>query len=147
MGPDYRIRRAVVSDLDDLERIALGIAGGTWRRNTLESEMKLAWSRVEILDEGRKTRGFMVWWHTENEIELQVVATDAEQRRRGVATVLMRHLLESARALGVSRVMLEVQSSNEAARTLYDKLGFVVVGVRPRYYGGEDAVLMDWACH
>ena len=44
-------------------------------------------------------------------------------------------------------MVLEVRVSNLAARSLYQKLGFVEVGVRPRYYEdtGEDAVLMDYA--
>jgi ribosomal-protein-alanine N-acetyltransferase len=39
---------------------------------------------------------------------------------------------------------LEVRLSNDAARRLYEKLGFRVVGRRPRYYKDnlEDALLM-----
>jgi ribosomal-protein-alanine N-acetyltransferase len=37
---------------------------------------------------------------------------------------------------------LEVRPSNVAARVLYRSLGFDETGVRPRYYGDEDALLM-----
>ena len=39
---------------------------------------------------------------------------------------------------------LEVRESNTAARTLYESLGFVQTGYRPRYYSQpeEAAVLM-----
>src|ERR671917_341067 len=40
------------------------------------------------------------------------------------------------------RVYLEVRPSNLAARALYDSLGFVQTGVRPGYYGDEDALLL-----
>ena len=39
-------------------------------------------------------------------------------------------------------VYLEVRPSNLAARALYGSLGFTETGVRPRYYGDEDALLM-----
>jgi ribosomal-protein-alanine N-acetyltransferase len=40
------------------------------------------------------------------------------------------------------RVYLEVRPANAAARALYASLGFEATGLRPRYYGDEDAVLM-----
>jgi [ribosomal protein S18]-alanine N-acetyltransferase len=43
---------------------------------------------------------------------------------------------------GAKRVYLEVRPSNLAARALYGSLGFAETGVRPRYYGDEDALLM-----
>ena len=46
---------------------------------------------------------------------------------------------------GCVLVTLEVRGGNEAAMSLYKKLGFREVGRRKGYYskGGEDAVLMD----
>ena len=54
-----------------------------------------------------------------------------EARRRGVAT-------------GLSAYTLEVRVSNEAAISLYEKLGFVSEGIRPNFYEKpvEDAVIM-----
>ena len=48
------------------------------------------------------------------------------------------------RERGARSALLEVRASNLAARRLYEKHGFVVEGVRRRYYSHppEDAVLM-----
>lgn len=46
-------------------------------------------------------------------------------RRQGIGRLLMNRLLDSARALGLRRVGLEVISQNEAAHRLYLGLGFV----------------------
>ena len=92
-----------------------------------------------------RVAAFMVWWHAAGEIELLEVATHEAHRRRGVARLLMEHLFSQALVLAAPRVMLEVRRGNVAARALYEDLGFVVVGERPRYYPhGEDAILMDW---
>jgi ribosomal-protein-alanine N-acetyltransferase len=44
-------------------------------------------------------------------------------------------------------VWLEVRAGNQEAQALYRRHGFVVTGVRPKYYpareGREDAVLMS----
>jgi len=51
------------------------------------------------------------------------------------------------RRSSVAGVHLEVRASNEAARALYARLGFVETGRRPRYYAApeEDAVLLSLA--
>ena len=49
-----------------------------------------------------------------------------------------------ARTRGAHEATLEVRPSNIPARRLYEKYGFKVVGVRPRYYSddNEDALIM-----
>lgn len=63
-------------------------------------------------------------------------------RRRGIAERLLGALLE--RAEGLSFVTLEVRESNRPAAVLYEKMGFLRVGVRKKFYTEptEDAVLM-----
>tara|TARA_B100001057_G_scaffold442340_1_gene477623 strand:- start:148 stop:408 length:261 start_codon:yes stop_codon:yes gene_type:complete len=77
-------------------------------------------------------------------VDLRVLAS---QRRQGLGRQL---LWASLTALGnVDTVQLEVLSSNVAARTLYESLGFSETGSRPNYYttanGREDAILMTLA--
>ena len=56
----------------------------------------------------------------------------------------MGQMMAFAAAEGITAMTLEVRRSNEIAQALYGKLGFVVEGVRPKYYedNGEDALLM-----
>ena len=50
-------------------------------------------------------------------------------------------------AQGTTRAVLEVRASNNAARTLYQRMGFVPIGTRHNYYSNsvEDALLMEMA--
>jgi ribosomal-protein-alanine N-acetyltransferase len=52
--------------------------------------------------------------------------------------------MAEANRLGIQKITLEVRDSNTAARNLYEKLGFVSVGRRKRYYSdnNEDAIIM-----
>lgn len=65
---------------------------------------------------------------------------------RGLARMLLGHLIGLARAYSVTTLFLEVRSSNAAALHLYQSCGFCEVGLRRGYYpaaaGREDAVIM-----
>lgn len=76
--------------------------------------------------------------------DIALVAVDKAYRRAGYGFVLVSALIEKLSKLGVKRVFLEVRVSNVSARSLYEKVGFVPVGVRKRYYEDfEDALVME----
>ena len=73
------------------------------------------------------------------EREILNLAVDPRYRREGIATMLIR-LEFSKKAI----FLLEVRESNLAARTLYERLGFVEISRRPEYYNNptETAIVM-----
>lgn len=81
-----------------------------------------------------------------DEIHLRNIAVHPRRRRSGIATALMRVLMETGIRKRTKRVTMEARPSNAAALALYKKFGFVVEGIRPDYYGdtGEDALIL-WA--
>ncbi|MDD5485301.1 MAG: ribosomal protein S18-alanine N-acetyltransferase [Methanocellales archaeon] len=71
------------------------------------------------------------------------IAVNKKNRRSGVATLLIKELLDKFRKKGVTNVQLEVRKSNLIAQELYQKLGFYRIGIAPRYYcDGESAIIM-----
>lgn len=76
--------------------------------------------------------------------DLDRVIVRPDLRGRGLGDALVRAGLKWAFTLGVSRVLLEVEDTNVAARRLYDRSGFAAIGTRRNYYGsGRDAVVME----
>ena len=71
----------------------------------------------------------------------------APQRRRGVASQLMRALVTIGGERQLERILLEVRESNYAGRALYQRFGFQVNGRRKGYYSQppEDALLLTLA--
>ena len=59
-----------------------------------------------------------------------VVGVRAAYRRQGVGTALFARLEDWARASGVVRLELTVESANAPARALYEKLGYTLEGLR-----------------
>lgn len=72
------------------------------------------------------------------------VAVDPLFRKRGTALSLIAALEERAKEKGCLELTLEVRSGNIPAKKLYEKCGFVPVGVRRGYYSDptDDAVIM-----
>lgn len=93
----------------------------------LVDEMLLAFGGVMIVgDEAHVTNLFV----------------DPARRRQGLGKFLMVHLVEAAIIAGARHLTLEVRAKNQAARSLYASLGMAPVGVRPQYYGDDDALVM-----
>lgn len=76
--------------------------------------------------------------------ELESVAVLSAIRRMGVGGRLCREAIAWCRRQGAVAMELEVRSASAQARALYERLGFVVEGVRAGYYRepDDDAVLM-----
>lgn len=72
------------------------------------------------------------------------VVVDEAYRGQGIAFTMMQELLEQGRQMGCVEFTLEVRVSNATAIHLYEKLGFVSEGIRPRFYEKpvEDAMIM-----
>lgn len=89
--------------------------------------------------------GFVVGRVAAGECELENVVVDRGQRRQGFGARLIKSLVATARSRGAGRVFLEVRESNVAARAVYERCRFKVVGRRNSYYSDprEDAMLYD----
>lgn len=88
--------------------------------------------------------GYIVPWFVADELQIANITVKESFRQLGVGRVMLMHVLEIAGKRDCRIAYLEVRDSNVAARGLYESLGFVLEGVRPKYYGRaqEDAVLM-----
>ena len=72
------------------------------------------------------------------------VAVNVKHRKKGVATALVNELVTYGKKNNFYFITLEVRESNEKAKSLYSKFGFVIVGERKDYYSvpKENAILM-----
>ncbi len=121
-----------------------------WSAGMFAEALDFVHSRALVakLWQGRKAEiaGYIMYVIVVGEAHLHNLAVRPDLRGRGIALKLMETMIEHSRAEGAVQATLEVRPSNRAAINLYEKLGFVVKGVRPLYYSdtGEDALIM-WA--
>lgn len=76
--------------------------------------------------------------------DIYFLAVDPNWQRRGYGNELLTHLLKIAADNQCVELFLEVRKSNFRAQSLYQKKGFIIIGLRKNYYclPNEDALIM-----
>jgi len=105
-----------------------------WTRQDIAGLLASPGAAGFLLTEGASDVGMAICRVVADEAELLTVAVDPVHLRRGAARLLLGAVVESARDGGARTLFLEVGADNPGARTLYDSLGFAVVGQRAGYY-------------
>ena len=133
-------------DLDAVAALEARCFTNPSTRDTLARELRQSdTARVFVARiAGARVAAFCACWLVADELHVNTVVVDFPFRRRGLATALLRHVLDTAAREGAGRATLEVRESNEAARRLYERLGFTVTARRRRYYSQpeEDALIL-----
>jgi [ribosomal protein S18]-alanine N-acetyltransferase len=113
-----------------------------WSEAIWREELSSPFGLYLVLEEGGALSGHVGIKLIFDEAHVMTLAVRPERRRRGLARTLVEAALADPTSAGARWVYLEVRTSNLAARALYGSLGFSETGVRSRYYGDEDALLM-----
>ncbi len=103
-----------------------------WSTDALAEELNNPCARFLTALDGNTVVGYLGCHHVADEGFIANVAVHPNHRRRGIARALVNAAIEQGRSL--SRLTLEVRESNAAAIALYQSLGFVKDGIRPRFY-------------
>ncbi len=140
----FEIRQMQAGDIASVLEIEIQANPNPWSEGQFQAELTNSCSRIDLLITDNKVAAYICSWHIVDELQIQNVATAPTCRRQGWAAILLEHLLVRAAKEDVARAFLEVRVSNVAARTLYEKFGFLSRGVRKKYYAdNEDALLME----
>ena len=102
--------------------------------------MELKKSGCEIVS---SKNGFIVWRTVADEAEIITIGVAPDARRNGIAETMIILMEQELKKQNVVNVFLEVSEVNYPAIKLYEKMGFVVAGKRPKYYDGTDAIIMS----
>jgi ribosomal-protein-alanine N-acetyltransferase len=141
-----RLAPMTLEDLDEVLAIERVSFQTPWSRGAFRYELtQNRVARSVVVRAGTPLVGYVCLWEIGHEIHITNLAVHPSFRRRGAARALLGHILEDARGSGVELVFLEVRPTNAEALTLYESLGFRVIGRRKGYYfdTGEDALVME----
>ncbi len=103
-----------------------------------------------IKNETHQEVGFIVWRIVQQSADLDKIAINPAEQKKGYATQLLKHMFRQVRLQSITEIFLEVRQSNQVAIKLYERIGFKQQGVRKDYYpivnstSKEDAVLMHY---
>jgi ribosomal-protein-alanine N-acetyltransferase len=136
------LRRMTPDDLDAVMALEEATFPSPWSRRMLTDELGAARRHYVVLEGADGLAGYGGIMVSGDEGHVMTIAVDADHRGRGFGSRIMVALLRAAVDMGATRMLLEVRPSSSAARRLYRRFGFVPVGIRPRYYRDEDAIVM-----
>lgn len=144
-GVEYSIEQMQERDIDAVVLIEQSSATSPWSETQFRSELTNTFSQSFVITSEHGLTAFAVIWSAADEIQIANVAISPSSRRIGLATFLLKTILQSANEKGFNSAHLEVRRSNSNAISLYTKIGFKINGIRKNYYKSpkEDAYLMS----
>lgn len=142
---EFKIRPATTEDVGRIMCLEEDSIPHPWQRNEIE---KLINEDNKCAFVTEKSNGQIVCYigcdFVLDECNIGNLVTDEDERGKGLATAMMKHLLEHLKEKGIKNVYLEVESTNLPAIAVYKKCGFKSYNIRKGYFGtGRDAILMD----
>ena len=147
-GPLIEIRAACAADASAMSTIHAACFAKSWDAAEIGQFLGVPGCPALLASASRAQapQGFLIVRSAGDEAELLTLAVDPACRRLGLARALLGAATSALRRGGSKRLFLEVDEGNSAARGLYQSLGAVVVGRRPRYYEhGADADIFSLA--
>lgn len=131
------------SDIDKIAELENACFKDPWSLNTLKSAFNspVFYGLVDEVD--GEILGYLAMNVVLDEASVDDIAIKKEHRKQGLAKKMLSLAENELKARGVNKIFLEVRRFNEPAIKLYETLGFVVIAERLKYYGDEDALIMQ----
>lgn len=113
-----------------------------WSEGAFKEELKNPSATVFVALSDDEVMGFGGVQTVLDEAYITNIAVNKEFRRQGVGEALLKEIINHCK--NCRFVSLEVRVSNSAAINLYEKSGFVSLGIRKNFYSHptEDASIM-----
>ena len=141
-----RVRRMTLADVPAVHEIDTLSFSLPWPERSFRFELsENPAARGWVAEADGRIAGMLMLWFVVDEAHIATIATHPDFRQQGIGEQILLTALREVHEEGARRAFLEVRASNTAAQALYKKHGFIVDGVRPRYYrdNNEDALLMS----
>ena len=127
-----KIKDSLIEEFDDF-----------WSLNIFKSELENDNSKYITAKEEENIVGFAGVWISPVDVQITNIVTKKTERKKGIGSLLLDKLIKIAKETGKDSISLEVNENNIAAKCLYEKFGFEIVGIRKKYYNGEEnAIIM-----
>jgi ribosomal protein S18 acetylase RimI-like enzyme len=116
-------------------RLHITAARGFWdevkERSQFREQLQL--QRARIIEHKGVSAGFFMTVERNQDIELHTLCMTSDYQGQGFGTAITRQILNDARAKKCG-VILSVLKPNTAARSLYERLGFIITEESTHHY-------------
>ncbi len=139
-----QIRRLQETDVEALSVLAKECFSVPWSAKAFAQLVEDDKSLYLVATKGDEVVGCCGVVNSWGDGDIDIVMVQESMRGQGIAYSMLQELLKLGPSIGVENFTLEVRVSNAPAIHVYEKLGFVSEGIRPRFYEKpvEDAMIM-----
>ncbi len=132
-------------DILKIEKIERTYFVDSWNIKQINSQFKNEDSLNFIIENTGDIISYCLCKFNDEFIEILKIATIRNYQKKGMASNLISNVYSFAVKNSLKKIYLEVRESNLIAIDLYKKKGFVVDGIRKKYYvrSNENAILMS----
>ena len=146
--PEPVHRPMAVTDLDAVMPVEAVCYSHPWTRGNFIDSIAAGYRCTLRLAPDDALLAYAVAMPAVDEMHLLNLTVSPEHQGQGHARALLHELIGHCRARGLQSLWLEVRPSNQRARALYTRLGFLEAGLRKGYYPDgphrrEDALVMS----
>ena len=138
------IREMKLTDVPAIAELEKICFSDPWSENSIASELDNPLSYWLVADDNGIIAGYVGSQSVLDAADMMNLAVSPDYSKQGIGQALVRGLVNHLQQNNVIALLLEVRVSNHPAISLYEKLGFVQVGRRPKYYHNprEDALIL-----
>jgi len=133
-----------IKDLQRILEIQKESFSDNWTDKMFISESENKFSNFKICKTGGITAGFIIYRLIANEAEILNIVVAKDFRGRNLGKNMLNYAIDDLKKKNAQTIFLEVNERNSVAINLYTRNGFKKYGMRPKYYGFDDAVLMKF---
>ncbi|MBC3886303.1 ribosomal protein S18-alanine N-acetyltransferase [Undibacterium griseum] len=148
---EYTFEKLELADLDEILAIEEAAYSHPWSRGNFSDSFSNGDTAWGLRNAASELVGYFLVMPVVDELHLLNFAIRVENQRQGLGRIMLRYLLDYARAQHMDSVLLEVRQSNVRAIQIYLADGFQEIGRRRGYYPAanqtrEDAIVMRRVC-
>ena len=138
------IKRMNESHISQIAALEAACFSAPWSEDCLRYELTNALALWLVAVENGEVVGYVGSQTVMGESDMMNIAVRPDYRRQGIAQKLLDELISQLKSADSCCLTLEVRASNESALKLYEKNGFLQVGLRKNYYINpkEDALIL-----
>lgn len=142
----YSVRPACDDDIEPVAQIEAKTIRPPWSKESFHAELNKKGAHFWVVTDDEtdtQVMAYAVFSFPSEQAHLQTFAVDPKLQRRGLATYLLRQMINFVIRHQGESIVLEVRKGNLPALKLYQSLGFIVIhSIKNFYPDGEDAYSM-----
>lgn len=147
ISASLQFARMGIQDLAEVQRIEEDIYPFPWTTGNFADSLENGYETWIVREKSGALAAYFLMMLAVDEAHLLNVSVRRDLQRRGLGRMLLDKTVSVAREKGMTSVLLEVRPSNVHALVVYERYGFVRIGLRKGYYPAdgstrEDAIVM-----